>query len=167
MAYFRADFVADSIYDISVESLARRGIKLLLADLDNTLVPYGEPLPDQTIVNWRDELYAYGISLFVLSNNRKESRPRVFSEALEVPYIGHAAKPWKKSFLKAMEQMCVTPEQTALVGDQVFTDVLGGNRVGVTTILVKPIRLAGNPGRYLRYAVEIPFRLLSKGGETL
>ena len=167
MAYFRADFVADSIYDISVEGLARRGIKLLLADLDNTLVPYGVPLPDQALENWRDELYAYGITLFILSNNRKESRPRVFSEGLEVPFIGHAAKPWKKSFYKAMEQMRVTPEQTAIVGDQIFTDVLGGNRVGVTTILVKPIRLAGNPGRYLRYAVEVPFRLLSRGGDAL
>ena len=167
MAYFRADFVADNIYDISVEGLARRGIKLLLADLDNTLVPYGVPLPDQKLRNWRDELYAYGITLFVLSNNRKESRPQLFSEAMEVPYIGHAAKPWKRSFYEAMEQMRVTPEQTAIVGDQIFTDVLGGNRVGVTTILVKPIRLAGNPGRYLRYAVEVPFRLLSRGGDAL
>ena len=63
--------------------------------------------------------------------------------------------------------MGAAPEQTAIVGDQIFTDVLGGNRAGVATILVKPIRLAGNPGRYLRYAVEAPFRLLSRGGERL
>ena len=167
MAFFRADFTADTIYDISIEGLARRGVKLLLVDLDNTLVPYQVPLPDQALMNWRDELYAYGITLFILSNNRREHRPREFAEALEVPFIGHAGKPWKKSFYKAMEQMHVTPEQTALVGDQIFTVVLGGNRAGVTTILVKPIRLAGNPGRYLRYAVEIPFRLLSRKGGTL
>ena len=167
MAFFRADFTADTIYDISIEGLARRGVKLLLADLDNTLVPYQEALPNQTLMNWRDELYAYGITLFILSNNRREHRPREFAVALEVPFIGHAAKPWKKSFYKAMEEMHVTPEQTAIVGDQIFTDVLGGNRAGVTTILVKPIRLAGNPGRYLRYAVEIPFRLLSRKGDTL
>ena len=167
MALFRATFVADSIYDISVEALARRGIKLLLADLDNTLVPYGVPLPDQKLMNWRDELAAYGITLFVLSNNRHESRPRIFSEGLEVPFIGHAGKPKTHSFLKAMEDMRVTKEQTAIVGDQIFTDVLGGNRAGIATILVKPIRLAGNPGRYLRYAVEVPFRLLSARGERL
>ena len=167
MALFRADYVADSIYHIPVEGLARRGIKLLLADLDNTLVPYGVPLPDEKLKNWRDELHAYGITLFVLSNNRHESRPRVFSEGLDVPYIGHAGKPYKKSFLRAMEQMRVTKEQTAIVGDQIFTDVLGGNRAGVTTILVKPIRLAGNPGRYVRYAVEVPFRLLSGSAKTL
>ena len=57
--------------------------------------------------------------------------------------------------------------QTAIVGDQVFTDILGGNRAGISTILVEPIRLAGNPGRYLRYAAEWPFRLLSGRGERL
>jgi len=167
MALFRATYVVDSIYDISVEKLARRGIKLLLADLDNTLVPYGVPLPDDNLIRWRDELHAYGITLFVLSNNRHENRPRIFSEGLDVPYIGHAGKPKTSSFFKAMEQMHVTKEQAAIVGDQIFTDVLGGNRAGISTILVKPIRLAGNPGRYLRYAVEVPFRLLSRGGERL
>ena len=167
MALFKADFLADNIYEVSGEALARRGIKLLLADLDNTLVPYGVPLPDEKVKNWRDELHANGITLFILSNNRHESRPRIFAEGLDVPYIGHAAKPWKRSFLKAMEDMRVTKEQTAIIGDQIFTDVLGGNRAGVSTILVKPIRLAGNPGRYLRYAVEVPFRLLSRKGEKL
>ena len=167
MAFLKADFLADNIYEISGEALERRGIRLLLADLDNTLVPYGVPLPDQKLIDWRDELRACGVTLFVLSNNRKEHRPRVFAEALGVPYIGHAAKPYKKSFRRAMEEMHVTKDQTAIIGDQIFTDVLGGNRAGISTILVKPIRLAGNPGRYLRYAVEVPFRLLSRKGEKL
>lgn len=167
MALFRAGFTADDIYQISGESLACRGIRLLLADLDNTLVPYGVPLPDRRLKEWRDDLNAHGVTLFILSNNRHESRPRIFAEGLDVPYIGHAGKPKTPSFCKAMEQIGVTKEQTAIVGDQIFTDVLGGNRAGVTTILVRPIQLAGNPGRYLRYAVEAPFRLLSRKGETL
>ena len=167
MALFRANYLADSIYDVSGEALARKGIKLLLADLDNTLVPYGVPLPDEKVKEWKAELNAHGVTLFVLSNNRHESRPRIFSEGLGVPCIGHAGKPKTGSFYKAMERMGVTKEETAIIGDQIFTDVLGGNRAGVATILVKPIRLAGNPGRYLRYAVEVPFRLLSKGGERL
>ena len=167
MAWFRARFTYHDIYELSGEALARRGFRLLLADLDNTLVPYGVPLPDERLKAWQDDLAAHGVTLFVLSNNRKEHRPRIFAEALDVPYIGHAGKPKTPSFLKAMEQMGVTREQTAIVGDQVFTDVLGGNRAGVSTILVEPIRLAGNPGRYLRYAVEVPFRLLSGKGEKL
>ena len=71
------------------------------------------------------------------------------------------------AFHKAMERMGAEKGQTAIVGDQVFTDILGGNRAGISTILVEPIRLAGNPGRYLRYAAEWPFRLLSGRGERL
>ena len=167
MAWFRARFTYHDIYELTGEALARRGFKLLLADLDNTLVPYGVPLPDEKLKAWRDELAAHGVTLVILSNNRKEHRPRIFAEALGVPYIGHAGKPKTPSFYRAMEQMGVTKEQTAIVGDQVFTDVLGGSRAGVSAILVKPIKLAGNPGRYLRYAVEIPFRLLSGKGEKL
>ena len=167
MALFRARFLADDIYQITGRALARRGIRLLLADLDNTLVPYGVPLPDEKLKAWRDGLAENGVTLFILSNNRHESRPRTFADALDVPYIGHTGKPRTASFAQAMERMGVGPAQTAIVGDQIFTDVLGGNRAGVATILVRPIRLAGNPGRYLRYAVEVPFRLLSRGGECL
>ena len=166
MAWFRASFTAHDIYEITGAALERRGIKLLLADLDNTLVPYGVPLPDERLKAWRDDLNAHGVTLFILSNNRHENRPRMFAEGLDVPFIGHAGKPKTPSFYRAMEQAGVTKEQTAIVGDQIFTDILGGNRAGVSTILVQPIRLAGNPGRYLRYAAELPFRLLS-GKEEL
>ena len=167
MALFRARFLAHNIYCISGEALARRGIRLLLADLDNTLVPYGVPLPDDKLRQWRDYLAAHGVKLFILSNNRRESRPSIFAEELGVPCIGHAGKPKKSSFFQAMESQGVTPAETAIVGDQIFTDILGGNRAGITTILVEPIRLAGNPGRYLRYGVELPFRLLSGRGGPL
>ena len=167
MAWFRARFTYHNIYELTGEALARRGFRLLLADLDNTLVPYGVPLPDERLKQWRDDLAAHGVTLFILSNNRHEDRPRIFAEALEVRYIGHAGKPKTSSFYRAMEQLGVIKDQTAIVGDQVFTAVLGGNRAGVSTILVQPIRLAGNPGRYLRYAVEVPFRLLSGKGERL
>ena len=167
MAWFRARFTYHDIYELTGEALARRGFRLLLADLDNTLAPYGVPLPDERLKQWRDDLAHHGVTLFILSNNRKEHRPRIFAQALDVPYIGHAGKPKTPSFRRAMERMGVTGEQTAIVGDQVFTDVLGGNRAGVSAILVEPIRLAGNPGRYLRYAVELPFRLLSGKGEKL
>lgn len=159
---FLADRVCDSIYDIEPSALARSGITLLLADLDNTLVPYGVPVPTDAVRRWHQELKAAGVTLFILSNNRHADRPRIFCDALGAPFIGHAGKPKTPSFFQAMERMGVTRAQTAIVGDQIFTDILGGSRAGVTTILVRPIRLAGNPGRYLRYAAELPFRLLSQ-----
>ena len=162
----RADYVCNSIFDLRGEKLQTLGLKLLLADLDNTLVPYGVPEPTEAVRRWKAELDGCGVTLFILSNNRHADRPRIFCEALGVPFVGHAGKPKTDGFLRAMERMGVSPEQTAIVGDQIFTDILGGRRAGVTTILVKPIRLAGNPGRYLRYAAELPFRLLSgRAGE--
>lgn len=157
-----AHWAGRSIYDIDPASLARRGIRLLLTDLDNTLVPYGVPEPDEGVRAWAAELAKQGVTLFVLSNNRHPERPSRFSNALGVPFIGHAGKPKPGSFYQAMEQMGCTAEQTAIVGDQIFTDILGGRNAGVLTLLVEPIRLAGNPGRYLRYAVEWPFRALTK-----
>lgn len=160
-----ADWVCDSIFDLDGSALAAKGIALLLADLDNTLVPYGVPVPTDEVRAWNERLRMAGVTLFVLSNNRHADRPRIFCEAMDIPFIGHAGKPQTPSFFKAMERVGVKPEQTAIVGDQIFTDILGGNRAGVTTILVKPIRLAGNPGRYVRYAAELPFRALSGRGK--
>ena len=120
------------------------------------------PEPTPAVREWEVALKAAGVTLFILSNNRHPQRPSRFSNALGVPFIGHAGKPKSPSFFGAMEQMGCTRAQTAIVGDQIFTDILGGNNAGVTTLLVEPIRLAGNPGRYLRYAVEWPFRALAK-----
>ena len=144
-------------------ALAAKGIKLVLADLDNTLVPYKVPEPNEQVVAWKNALEAQGIQLFILSNSRKPGRAQRFAEALGVPFQGHSGKPKKKGYLKAMERMGATPHETVMVGDQIFTDILGANNAGVTPLLVRPIRLAGNPGRYVRYAVETPFRLLGKG----
>lgn len=155
--------VYDRVTDISPKALAAKGIKLVLADLDNTLVPYKVTQPPQAVMDWKAELNANGITLFLLSNSRKPGRPGAFAEKLGIPFIGHAGKPKKKGYLAAMERMGCTPEQTVMVGDQIFTDTWGAHNAGVTPLLVKPIRLAGNPGRYLRYAGETPFRLIGAG----
>ena len=83
-----------------------------------------------------------------------------------VPYQGHAGKPKSKGFYKAMERMHAKPEETAIVGDQIFTDIWGGNNAGVTTLMVKPIEF-GTIFRVLRYGIETPFRTRGKGGDTL
>lgn len=157
-----ADQVFRSIFEIDPGRLAASGIKLLLADLDNTLAAYGEAEPNQAVIDWTRALEAEGVTLFILSNNRKPLRAKAYARALDIPYIGHAGKPKPGSFYRAMEQMGVTREETAIVGDQIFTDIVGGKNAGVATLLVEPIRLAGNPGRYLRYGVEWPFRAIAK-----
>ena len=154
--------VYSSVTSLDPKKLKKKGITLVLADLDNTLVPYRVTEPSRAVRQWRDALAAEGIALFLLSNSRKPGRPHSFAQKLDIPCIGHAGKPKREGFFRAMERMGVTPDQTVMVGDQIFTDVLGANRSGVTPLLVKPIRLAGNPGRYIRYAVETPFRLLGR-----
>ena len=159
-------FLFDSIYDIDPAELRARGVTLLLADLDNTLVPYTVKTPTDQVRTWRKQLNEAGVTLFILSNSRKPGRAQRFAEALGVPYEGHAGKPKSGGFRRAMARMQVTPEQTAIVGDQIFTDIWGGNNAGVLTLMVKPIEF-GNPFRAVRYAVETPFRTQAKKGTDL
>ena len=154
--------VYPSVTDIDPKALAAKGVRLVLADLDNTLAAYKVTQPPAEVVAWKEALEASGIQLFLLSNSRKPGRAQKFAEKLGIPYQGRSGKPKKAGYLRAMERMGARPQETVMVGDQIFTDTLGANNAGAVPLLVEPIRLAGNPGRYLRYAVETPFRLLGK-----
>ena len=104
------------------------------------------------------------MTLFVLSNSRRSHRCPDFCEDLGVPYRRRSAKPSVRGFVETMERFEVTPAQTVMVGDQIFTDVLGANRAGVSVWLVKPIEF-GTAFRLLRYGVETPFRAISRRRE--
>lgn len=153
---------ADSIYDLTGESMERSGIRFLLADLDNTLCRYSQAEPDDALRSWLADLNAHGVTLFLLSNSRKPRRAAHFAQALGVGYLGHAGKPKIGGFQKALAQLSAEPGPCAMVGDQVFTDVWGANRAGIRSILVRPISLKGNPGRYLRYWAELPVRCIAR-----
>ena len=136
--------VYSAVTHISPKALAEKGVRLVLADLDNTLVPYRVIEPSRAVRQWRDALAAEGIALFLLSNSRKPGRPHSFAQKLDIPCIGHAGKPKREGFFRAMERMGVTPDQTVMVGDQIFTDVLGANRSGVTPLLVETLCMSGD-----------------------
>lgn len=159
-----ADQAVNSVFDLRPEELAGHGITLLLADLDNTLTPYSSEVPTEEVRAWKRELEEQGITLFVVSNSRKSTRVPNYCRALGIGFVRHAGKPKIKGFLEAMRTLGRRPEETLMVGDQIFTDVLGAKRAGLRVVLVEPIELAGNPGRYLRYAAEWPFRSLAKKG---
>ena len=145
---FVPDYYFPDIYAIDPERLRARGVKVLLADLDNTLAPYGVP------------------TLFLLSNSRRPGRAQHYAEALGIPYEGHAGKPKAGGFRRALARMNAAPEEAAIVGDQIFTDILGGNRAGVLTLLVHPIRF-GTVFRALRFGIETPFRAGAEDGRRL
>ena len=159
------DYYFPSISAIDLSRLRARGVKLLLADLDNTLAPYGVAEPDDQVRAWKEALAAAGITLFILSNSRRPGRAQRYAQALGVPYGATPANP-SGGASSGPWRMGVTAEETAIVGDQIFTDTWGGNNAGVLTLLVHPIRF-GTVFRFLRFALETPFRAGALKGETL
>ena len=154
--------VRENIFDLKPDALKAAGVTLVLADLDNTLVPYEQTGPDDRVRRWKDALEAAGVRLFVVSNNRKGWRVPTYCDDLGIPYVRHAGKPGTSGYLKAMEAAGAAPGETLMVGDQIFTDIWGANRAGVRAVLVKPIAIGKNPLRAVRYAAETPFRLAGR-----
>lgn len=132
------DALVGSVLDIDLESLKSRGIDALILDLDNTLLAWEtEEIPSE-VAEWVARARSLGFKVCIASNGTR-SRVRKLAGALGVPAISKAVKPRKKPFRLAMEMLQTTPDRTAVVGDQVFTDVLGGNRLALYTILIQPV----------------------------
>ena len=139
MKILTPNYYYDSIFQVDLELLKENNIKGLIIDIDNTLVGWDTILPTIAVKEWLKQLKNLGFTICLVSNNNKK-RVLYFSKELNIPFIYQAKKPMKKNFLAAMKIMETAKEQTAVIGDQLFTDVLGGNRVKLTTVLVKPIK---------------------------
>ena len=127
----------DSTYDINFEKLYEEGYRGLVFDIDNTLVPHGAKADDRAKALF-ERLKALGFGSCLLSNN-KEARVKMFNDDVQVQYIYDAHKPSVRNYQRAMELLETDVSNTVFIGDQIFTDVYGGNRAGIRTILVKPI----------------------------
>ena len=123
----------------TVDFLISRGIKGIVLDVDNTLEPYENPLPTERVVSWLNSLRENGIKAAIVSNNNSD-RIDLFNRDLGLPAYSKSGKPFKKNVLKAMTDMGTTPENTILMGDQVFTDTWAAHNAGIPAILVPPIR---------------------------
>ncbi len=138
------DICVDSVLDIPLEELERRGITSFILDLDNTMTEWNNNEVKPEIIAWVDKLKKTGAKACIVSNN-KESRVRAVAQVLDVPYVCRAGKPLGRAFRRALDKLGSRPEETSVVGDQVFTDVLGGNLMGMLTILVSPL----NPREFI------------------
>jgi len=127
-----------SITDIQIEWLKELGIKGVLFDLDNTIIRRDSYQFPPEVSGYICELRRHGFKVGIISNNRRK-RVVAIAGLLEVPSVHRAVKPWVKPFRRAMRMLGTSPEETALVGDQIFTDILGGNLAGLHTILVVPM----------------------------
>ena len=137
--YFMPDLYLDDIYGITPEMLKERGIKAVLLDIDNTLVTYDDPKPTESVLNWLEALESVGISAAFISNNHKE-RVELFNSDLKFFATWDSHKPSCKCYRAAMEFLGTDVTNTAVIGDQVFTDVWSAKRLGLFAILVKPIK---------------------------
>lgn len=136
---FCPDFRAERISEIEPEALLQTGIKAVLLDLDNTLLPWkGHEIPSETI-DWVKSCKDAGLKLCLVSNTRNRPRLTKLSEILGVPFVVGRMKPSREMFGHAIEKLNVKPKETVMVGDQMFTDVWGGNRMGILTIWVEPM----------------------------
>lgn len=127
-----------SVYEIVLPELWNNGVRGIVTDLDNTLVGAKIPLATPELTEWLKHVKELGFQVVIVSNNR-EARVSNFAVPLGLPFIFNARKPAHKAFRAAMAMMGLPPEQIAVIGDQMLTDVLGGNRMKLYTILVQPI----------------------------
>ena len=132
------DLYLNNVKEITLELLKENKIKGLILDVDNTLIDYDKNLLEGA-KQWCDNLKQNNIKICILSNTNKVKKVEKVAKILDLEYIYFAHKPNKKGFYKAQNLLGLKVEEIATVGDQVFTDVLGGNKVGMFTILTKPI----------------------------
>ena len=141
--------------DLSPEFFTEKGIKCLLLDVDNTLTTHDNPIPADGIEPWLDTIKQSGLNAVILSNNSDE-RVKPFAEKLSLSYIPRARKPLTFGITKACKEYNITKNEIALIGDQIFTDIICGNLKGILTVLVEPYELEDKFFLNLKRKLEKP-----------
>lgn len=154
MELLRPDQFAASLVDIDAEDLKNKGFKSILVDLDNTLLPWNDSVVPKSVVEWIERAKSTGLRLCIVSNTHNPKRLAEVADFLGIPSIHRALKPRRRGFEKAARMLGCDPEQAVVIGDQVVTDILGGNLAGMYTILVKPMHKREFVGTKLSRLVE-------------
>ncbi len=165
---FAPDTCVRKVQEVAPQWLVRRGIKGILLDLDNTLLAWTSEVIPADISAWLQSVKAAGVKACIVSNTYRRTRLASLSAPLGIPYVAQAGKPRKKGFLEAVRLLGLSPSEVAVLGDQLLTDVLGGNRVGMFTILVTPLPGREFIGTYInRFWEALLVRLLRRYGYPL
>ncbi len=156
--WLRPTQVVKGVTAIDVEALWEQGVRGLILDLDNTLVPWnGEELAPE-IRAWVEAAQGRGMRICIVSNALRGGRVKRVAEALGVGCVTRAGKPFARAFRRGLQLLGTSPEETCAIGDQVFTDMLGANRLGMVTVLVTPLSPVESPHTRLVRRVERPLR---------
>lgn len=140
---FKPEFWLRNVLSINGDFLKKNGIEALILDLDNTLSMHGNPMEEEGITDWLGEMKALGVKMMVVSNNTNK-RVAPLAKKLGLEFVANGAKPLTFGINKAIKCLGTEKKKTAVVGDQIFTDVMGGNFAGTRTILVEPFHLEKN-----------------------
>lgn len=132
------DAYVKSIFVVRPERLLANGIRGLILDIDNTLVPNHFPDADEKVIQFIQNLKHHGIKAIIVSN-ATQARVERFAKPLEIDYVYNALKPFARGYREAIRRMNLKPQEVAIIGDQLFTDIWGGRRIGMKTILLTPI----------------------------
>ena len=143
----------ERVTDITPQILKKYDINALILDVDNTLSTHHGQILTDGLLEWIELMKQNGIFLTVLSNS-KEKRVKPFAQKINLEYISLGLKPLPFGYLRAMKRYSLKRKNTAIVGDQIFTDILGGNLVGIKTVLLTPIKLEDGWSFKLRRRLE-------------
>jgi HAD superfamily phosphatase (TIGR01668 family) len=138
---FHPQLIVPSLHELSVMTLAEYGVRGVMIDLDNTLAPWRSLEIAAEVEEWVVELRVAGLLGCVVTNAANIHRVQPVADRLGLPCITRANKPFASGFLRALQLLGTAPEHTAMIGDQLFTDIYGANRLGLFTVLVEPIML--------------------------
>ena len=133
------DVFVQKVQDVNLEKLVQRGYDTIIFDLDNTLLGWRSKNFSDEVMNWINEARKQNFKMCIVSNSLFKGRVNSLSKKVGLPAFFRAVKPSSKSFLQAIEFLRSEKNKTVIIGDQIFTDILGGNRTGLYTILVKPV----------------------------
>lgn len=153
---FHATVALRSVLQIQPGLLRQYGIRGLMLDLDNTLTTHDNPAPAEGVLSWIGLMRQAGIAMMIVSNNRPH-RVQPFAAALGLPFVAEGAKPLPRDFRLAQKRMQLPFSQLAVVGDQIFTDILGANLCGVKSIYVRPIQYENKGFLRVKRWLERPF----------
>jgi len=140
MSYLKPDAFYDGVQYIEFDFLKNNNIQGILLDIDNTLIDMEKNMPEE-VLKWVKDAKEHGFKVGILSNTNKKDKLVPISNKLGVEYVSFAKKPSKSGYIRGAKMLGLDSKNIAMVGDQVFTDVWGANRVGMFSIYVKPINL--------------------------
>lgn len=155
MSLFLPMLMIGKMTDITPQSMKNIGVQTLLLDIDNTMTTHDNPVPAEGVEKWIEMMKASGFSLIIVSNNDEE-RVKPFADRLGLQFESKGKKPLSLGFSRACKRLGVSAKSTAVVGDQIFTDILGGNLLGAYTILTEPYQMEKGSFFKLKRILEKP-----------